>query len=263
MITVICIVCCRTFIWQGVARGVGSFVRRLDSGLVQRERTSWTMLTVPSVLCVAERLFGKAWVVLYEDLALAFFKEKKVLNHVNSTMCILCCRTFIWKGVARGVGSFVRRLDSGLVQRERTSWTGRKLGGEGGARDDGGESVDTSDPRAPGPAQWLSRGATHGVRYTSQGQSALATRAIRRGSKVSTYIVYCLPASYTYVVYTGWKGNKCHYSKWWLLMYKEPNSPYNFFLILIYNELFKFKTSDEWQHWKMGSSSLDCKVINI
>ena len=31
------------------------------------------------------------------------------------------------------------------------------------------------------------------------------------------------------------------------LRYKEPNSPYNFF-ILIFNELFKFKTSDEWQH---------------
>ena len=32
------------------------------------------------------------------------------------------------------------------------------------------------------------------------------------------------------------------------LCYKEPKSPYNFFLILIFNELFKFKTSDEWQH---------------
>ena len=29
------------------------------------------------------------------------------------------------------------------------------------------------------------------------------------------------------------------------LCYKEPKSPYNFFLILIFNELFKFKTSDE------------------
>ena len=29
------------------------------------------------------------------------------------------------------------------------------------------------------------------------------------------------------------------------LRYKEPKSPYNFFLILIFNELFKFKTSDE------------------
>ena len=27
------------------------------------------------------------------------------------------------------------------------------------------------------------------------------------------------------------------------LCYKEPKSPYNFF-----NELFKFKTSDEWQY---------------
>ena len=32
------------------------------------------------------------------------------------------------------------------------------------------------------------------------------------------------------------------------LCYKEPKSPNNFFLILIVNELFKFKTSDEWQH---------------
>ena len=31
-------------------------------------------------------------------------------------------------------------------------------------------------------------------------------------------------------------------------IYKEPTSPYNIFLILIFNELFKFKTSDEWQH---------------
>ena len=33
------------------------------------------------------------------------------------------------------------------------------------------------------------------------------------------------------------------------LCYKEPESPYNFFfIILIFNELFKFKTSEEWQH---------------
>ena len=32
------------------------------------------------------------------------------------------------------------------------------------------------------------------------------------------------------------------------LCYKEPKSPYNFFLILIFNELFKFKISDERQH---------------
>ena len=30
------------------------------------------------------------------------------------------------------------------------------------------------------------------------------------------------------------------------LCYREPKSPYNFLLTLIYNELFKFKTSDEW-----------------
>ena len=32
------------------------------------------------------------------------------------------------------------------------------------------------------------------------------------------------------------------------LCYKEPKSPYKCFLILIFYELFKFKTSDEWQH---------------
>ena len=31
------------------------------------------------------------------------------------------------------------------------------------------------------------------------------------------------------------------------LCYNEPKNPYNFF-ILIFNELFKFKTSDERQH---------------
>ena len=32
------------------------------------------------------------------------------------------------------------------------------------------------------------------------------------------------------------------------LCYKEPKCPYNFFHILIFNELFKFTTSDERQH---------------
>ena len=32
------------------------------------------------------------------------------------------------------------------------------------------------------------------------------------------------------------------------LSYKEPKSPYNFFLILMFNQLFKFKISDERQH---------------
>ena len=44
------------------------------------------------------------------------------------------------------------------------------------------------------------------------------------------------------------------------LCYKEPKSPYNFFLILIFNELLKFKTSDEWQHWKTGSPTLVVEV---
>ena len=47
------------------------------------------------------------------------------------------------------------------------------------------------------------------------------------------------------------------------LCYKEPKSSYNFFLILIFNELFKFKTSDERQHWKTASPSLDCKGITF
>ena len=33
-----------------------------------------------------------------------------------------------------------------------------------------------------------------------------------------------------------------------------------FFLILIFNELFKFKTLDEWQHWKMGPSALPVRT---
>ena len=32
------------------------------------------------------------------------------------------------------------------------------------------------------------------------------------------------------------------------LCYKELKSPYNVFLILVFNELFTFKTLDEWQH---------------
>ena len=40
------------------------------------------------------------------------------------------------------------------------------------------------------------------------------------------------------------------------LCYKEPKSPYNSFLILILNELFKFKTLYEWQHSKTGSSTM-------
>ena len=48
------------------------------------------------------------------------------------------------------------------------------------------------------------------------------------------------------------------------LCYKEPKIPYNFFfLILIFNELFKFETSDEWQRWETGASSLYCKDINL
>ena len=40
------------------------------------------------------------------------------------------------------------------------------------------------------------------------------------------------------------------------LCYKESKIPLNFFLILIFNELFKFETSDEWQRWETGTSSL-------
>ena len=47
------------------------------------------------------------------------------------------------------------------------------------------------------------------------------------------------------------------------LCYKEPKSLYNFFLILIFRELFMFKTSDEWQHRKTGGSTLDWKDINL
>ena len=34
------------------------------------------------------------------------------------------------------------------------------------------------------------------------------------------------------------------------LCYKEPKNPNNFFLILIFKELFEFETSEELQHWK-------------
>ena len=47
------------------------------------------------------------------------------------------------------------------------------------------------------------------------------------------------------------------------LCYKDPKSAYNFFLILIVNELFKFKIYDEWQHRTTASSSLDCKDVNL
>ena len=47
------------------------------------------------------------------------------------------------------------------------------------------------------------------------------------------------------------------------LCYKEPKSLYSFSFILIFNELFKFQTSDESQRWETGSSSLHCKDINL
>ena len=42
------------------------------------------------------------------------------------------------------------------------------------------------------------------------------------------------------------------------LCYKEPKS-----LILIFTEWFKFKTSDERQHWKMVSLLSEYKYINL
>ena len=44
------------------------------------------------------------------------------------------------------------------------------------------------------------------------------------------------------------------------LCYEEPKIPYYFFIILIFNELFKFKTSDEWQYWKTFSPTLGVDV---
>ena len=44
------------------------------------------------------------------------------------------------------------------------------------------------------------------------------------------------------------------------LCYKEPKSPYKFFISLIFNDLFKFKTSDDWQHWKTGNPTLGVEV---
>ena len=46
-----------------------------------------------------------------------------------------------------------------------------------------------------------------------------------------------------------------------MIIYKEAKSPYNVsFFILIFNELFKFKTLDEWQHWKTSSPTLGVEV---
>ena len=40
------------------------------------------------------------------------------------------------------------------------------------------------------------------------------------------------------------------------LCYKEPKIPLSFFLILIFNELFMFETTDQWRRRKTGTSSL-------
>ena len=47
------------------------------------------------------------------------------------------------------------------------------------------------------------------------------------------------------VTYTEWKGKSAIIVTDDYLCYKETKSPYSVFLILIFNELFKFKTSDE------------------
>lgn len=83
------------------------------------------------------------------------------------------------------MGCSVRGLDSGLVQRKGTSRARRKPGGEGGARNDGGQPVDAEDSRSPRSAQRVSRGATDGVRDPPQRQGALALGAVRGRSKVS------------------------------------------------------------------------------
>ena len=44
------------------------------------------------------------------------------------------------------------------------------------------------------------------------------------------------------------------------LCYKEQKNPYNFFLILIINKLFKFKIPDEWQHRKTAIPTLGVEV---
>ena len=63
------------------------------------------------------------------------------------------------------------------------------------------------------------------------------------------FVMYCYIQYCVLYKYTGWKGISVIIVTDDYLCYKEPKSPYNFFfLILIFNELFKFKTSDEWQH---------------
>ena len=64
-----------------------------------------------------------------------------------------------------------------------------------------------------------------------------------------------------FVFYTGWVSATILIDDY--LCYKEPKSPYNFFIISIFNELFEFKTSDERQHWRTASHSLDYNGINL
>ena len=88
---------------------------------------------------------------------------------------------------------------------------------------------------------------------------ATINRIFKNSAKLRPYV----PITLCPRVYTGWKGNKCHFLTDGYLCYKETKIPLNFFLILIFNELFKFETSDEWRCWETGTSSLYCKDINL
>lgn len=83
------------------------------------------------------------------------------------------------------MGRAVRRLHTGVVQRERATGTGGQSGGQGGAGDDGRQSVDATHPGTPRPAQWLPRCAAHGIRHASARQSALVVGSVGGGSQVS------------------------------------------------------------------------------
>ena len=108
-----------------------------------------------------------------------------VQRHIRSSICCACCRATVRQGMARRMGRAVRRLHTGMVQRERAAGTGGQSGGQGGAGDDGRQSMDATHPWAPRSAQWLSRCPAHGFRPPPARQSTLAAGSVGGGSQVS------------------------------------------------------------------------------
>ena len=72
------------------------------------------------------------------------------------------------------------------------------------------------------------------ISYMTQGKQSTVSRLHTTHNATSR----CYATSYALLIqviakYTGWKGNKCHYYNCDYLCYKEPKSPYNFFLIQV------------------------------